>query len=57
MSLPASALSAPIASANQLSKFYGTGEAEVRALDGVDVAFSAGSFTAIMGRPARASRR
>ncbi len=49
MSLPASALSAPIASANQLSKFYGTGEAEVRALDGVDVAFSAGSFTAIMG--------
>jgi putative ABC transport system ATP-binding protein len=49
MSLPASALSAPIASASQLTKFYGSGEAEVRALDGVDVAFEAGSFTAIMG--------
>jgi putative ABC transport system ATP-binding protein len=49
MSLPASTLPAPIASASQLTKYYGTGEAEVRALDGVDVAFAAGSFTAIMG--------
>src|SRR3954454_6306535 len=30
-------------------KAYGTGEAEVRALDGVTVAFDRGRFTAIMG--------
>jgi len=30
-------------------KVYGTGEAQVRALDGVDIEFSAGRFTAIMG--------
>ncbi len=42
-------LSEAIASAHSLSKIYGTGEAEVRALDGVDVSFTSGSFTAIMG--------
>ena len=31
------------------TKVYGTGEAEVRALDGVSVEFGAGRFTAIMG--------
>ena len=31
------------------SKIYGTGDTEVRALDGVDVAFERGRFTAIMG--------
>lgn len=31
------------------SKIYGSGEAEVRALDGVDVEFERGRFTAIMG--------
>lgn len=37
------------ASANALSKIYGSGEAEVRALDGVSVDFAQGRFTAIMG--------
>ena len=32
-----------------LTKVYGTGDAAVRALDHVDVAFAAGRFTAIMG--------
>jgi len=36
-------------SARGLSKVYGTGAAAVRALDGVDVDFAAGAFTAIMG--------
>ena len=36
-------------SARALRKTYGSGEAEVRALDGVDVDFAAGAFTAIMG--------
>ncbi|HEX5335186.1 MAG TPA: ABC transporter ATP-binding protein [Propionicimonas sp.] len=38
-----------IASATDLTKTYGTGEAIVRALDGVSVDFARGSFTAIMG--------
>jgi len=33
----------------QLSKVYGRGDAEVRALDGVSVDFERGRFTAIMG--------
>ncbi|CAN5129435.1 ABC transporter ATP-binding protein [soil metagenome] len=37
------------ARARGLTKVYGTGAAAVRALDGVDVAFTAGAFTAIMG--------
>jgi len=36
-------------SARDLTKVYGRGAAEVRALDGVDVDFAAGAFTAIMG--------
>jgi putative ABC transport system ATP-binding protein len=32
-----------------LVKVYGSGEAAVRALDGIDVDFAAGAFTAIMG--------
>ncbi len=32
-----------------LTKVYGTGEAQVRALDGVDVTFDSGRFTAVMG--------
>ncbi|MGC5166979.1 ABC transporter ATP-binding protein [Luteimicrobium sp. DT211] len=35
--------------ARALTKTYGRGEATVRALDGVDVDFEAGAFTAIMG--------
>ncbi len=31
------------------TKIYGTGDTEVRALDGVDVGFERGRFTAIMG--------
>jgi putative ABC transport system ATP-binding protein len=38
-----------LVSATDLSRVYGTGEAEVRALDGVSVDFPAGRFTAIMG--------
>ncbi|MCA0293955.1 MAG: ABC transporter ATP-binding protein [Actinobacteria bacterium] len=38
-----------IASAFDLTKTYGGGEAVVRALDGVTVSFAPGSFTAIMG--------
>ena len=38
-----------IASARTLVKVYGTGEAAVRALDGVDVDFARGEMTAIMG--------
>ncbi len=49
MTMPAQALPAAIASAQHLTKIYGTGEAEVRALDGVDVGFASGSFAAIMG--------
>lgn len=36
-------------SARGLTKVYGQGAAAVRALDGVDVDFAAGAFTAIMG--------
>jgi putative ABC transport system ATP-binding protein len=41
--------SGPIAKAVALQKVYGSGEAEVRALDGVSVDFSRGKMTAIMG--------
>ncbi len=40
---------AAAARADALTKVYGEGDAEVRALDGVSVAFDAGHFTAIMG--------
>jgi putative ABC transport system ATP-binding protein len=40
---------APAAQARGVAKHYGQGDAAVRALDGVDVAFAAGTFTAVMG--------
>src|SRR3954468_20827324 len=39
----------PAAETVDAVKAYGAGEAEVRALDGVSVAFERGRFTAIMG--------
>ena len=39
----------PAVSARGLERIYGEGEAEVRALDGVDVDFDHGLFTSIMG--------
>jgi putative ABC transport system ATP-binding protein len=39
----------PIVKATGLERVYGEGEAEVRALDGVDVEFEHGRFTSIMG--------
>ncbi|MCC2335718.1 ABC transporter ATP-binding protein [Cellulomonas wangsupingiae] len=39
----------PASRARALTKVYGSGAAEVRALDGVDVDFASGAFTAIMG--------
>lgn len=39
----------PAARAVNLTKIYGSGEATVRALDGVDVEFAHGEFTAVMG--------
>jgi putative ABC transport system ATP-binding protein len=41
--------STPAARGLGLSKVYGSGDTEVVALDGVDVAFARGQFTAIMG--------
>jgi putative ABC transport system ATP-binding protein len=38
-----------IVTASALERIYGEGEAEVRALDGVDVSFEKGRFTSIMG--------
>ncbi|HRE03187.1 MAG TPA: ABC transporter ATP-binding protein [Ilumatobacteraceae bacterium] len=40
---------ASAAGATQACKFYGSGDSEVRALDGVTVSFDVGKFTAIMG--------
>ncbi|HET8992900.1 ABC transporter ATP-binding protein [Rhodococcus sp. SJ-2] len=39
----------PACSAHDVVRVYGRGDAEVRALDGVSVAFERGRFTAIMG--------
>ena len=39
----------PIVKATGLARIYGEGQAEVRALDGVDVSFEKGRFTSIMG--------
>lgn len=44
-----SATLAAAASARNVSKIYGSGDSEVRALDGVSVDFAQGAFTAIMG--------
>ena len=43
------ALATAAAGAVDAIKIYGKGDSEVRALDGVTVAFEAGRFTAIMG--------
>ncbi len=45
----ASASPEAAARTEDLTKVYGSGDAEVRALDGVTVGFEAGRFTAIMG--------
>ena len=42
-------VSAAAAGAVDATKIYGSGDSEVRALDGVTVAFEVGKFTAIMG--------
>ena len=39
----------PIVEATGIERVYGEGQAEVRALDGVDVTFEKGKFTSIMG--------
>src|SRR3954469_17547999 len=46
---PSAGAPAPAAAVVDAVKSYGTGEAAVRALDGVTVAFERGRFTAIMG--------
>ena len=46
---PAAGAPVPAAAAVDAVKLYGTGEAAVRALDGVTVAFERSRFTAIMG--------
>ena len=48
-STPPSPSTTGAASAVDATKIYGVGDAEVRALDGVSVAFETGMFTAIMG--------
>ena len=47
--MPPSTLSAVAASTVNVSKIYGSGDSEVRALDDVSVQFGQGQFTAIMG--------
>lgn len=49
MTMSATQPATAIASAVSLTKIYGSGDTVVRALDGVDVEFAKGSFTAIMG--------
>ena len=38
-----------ILKASGLKKYYGSGDAQVRALDGVDLEIEGGKFTAIIG--------
>jgi len=45
----AASATAPAASARNLTKVYGSGQTEVRALDGISVDFAAREFTAVMG--------
>ena len=49
MSQPDPRSASPAARAVDLTKSYGTGDAVVRAVDGVDVEFERGRFTAVMG--------
>jgi putative ABC transport system ATP-binding protein len=46
---PTGPVGPPAARAQGLVKTYGTGDAVVRALDGIDVEFERGRFTAVMG--------
>lgn len=47
--IPPDGRGTPLVELRGLSKIYGTGEAEVRALDGVDLQVHRGDFVAIMG--------
>lgn len=47
----------PAVTARGLTKVYGRGDTAVHALRGVDVSFSTGAFTAIMGPRGRGSPR
>ena len=49
MTTPTMVSTGAAASANNALKVYGSGDSEVRALDGITVAFERGKFTAIMG--------
>src|SRR5262245_61937848 len=49
LNTPEAVPSAPAVALRDVRKVYGRGEGSVVALDGVSVAFSAGSFTAVMG--------
>jgi putative ABC transport system ATP-binding protein len=49
MSQPVRGCLTPAAHAVDLTKSYGTGDGVVRALDGIDVEFERGRFTAVMG--------
>ncbi|MBW8484973.1 ABC transporter ATP-binding protein [Actinomadura parmotrematis] len=46
---PPETAAAPAVTATRVTRVYGTGDAAVHALRGVDVAFARGAFTAIMG--------
>ena len=38
-----------IVTVHQLKKYFGKGEAQVKALDGIDLSIEKGKFTAIIG--------
>ena len=46
---PAAPAAPPLVEFRQVAKVYGRGTAEMRALDGVDLAIDAGEFVAVMG--------
>ena len=41
----------------EITKIYGQGDAQIAALEGINLTISAGEFVAIMGPPARARAR
>src|SRR5688500_2656142 len=43
------AMDAPLIELREVRRVYGRGEAEVRALDGVDLVIESGEFVAVMG--------